>query len=514
MRFIARDRTGADIAFDWLDALLLDFMQACHASKRHCSIIIPPELGKTTVARNYLLWWLGNNQTRHIITISATGGQAANMVMAIRSELLEEKFVSVFPDVKPDTDMQPGKKGFRQSEFWLKTATGDQDPTVQGLPVLTRRTGFRVDVLLADDIVSEQTCDGALALKHESAFYGEWLSRAIGAGWCIYLQNPRALGDLCHQLREKQTFASLWLAINDNVDGMTLNIYNAPDGWKPKQAELTAIDTQYSLPQPDATYSTPLPPRSNYTRERLLSLEDLSRDAFNRLFRLKCSAPEDIVFQSWEERTRDPKSVCEAFGIGEYLGLPDFRRVGQGLTFVAGVDLSSRKRKGTVVTVYAIDKLHWHIVSCVAMSGNFVRLMAHFDELWEAGIRPVAIEVEDNALQSMIVDNLAEQDAKPWAAAIYGTTTGRNKFSDEVGVKSMDTDIKSGKLVFYDGETHGDMKHLGNVFASLTHDELYSTPPDSIMATWKAHNAARSVDRSKEYETAVIDIRPKQNLWR
>ena len=147
---------------------------------------------------------------------------------------------------------------------------------MQAIAAIPKGEAVRVDILLADDIVTESTCEGAVHERIVKAFHSTWIEgRLSNGGWCIYQQNVRRKGDLAHQLRTSPKFTSVWIALDSSCEALTVRVWNPPPRHG-RSAHAGALQTakRSRLPRERANRRLRSRSRSRYARVGRLTVFD------------------------------------------------------------------------------------------------------------------------------------------------------------------------------------------------------------------------------------------------
>lgn len=131
----------------WADALMDD-------SIKNLLIISPPGHAKTSwISIFFSAWYIGRNQSHHIILASNTAKQAYKPSVAVRSIVADNKhYARLFSQVRPDQI-----KGWGQDEWFVKRPNeADKDATMFAVGVGGPIIGARANLLILDDVNDQE----------------------------------------------------------------------------------------------------------------------------------------------------------------------------------------------------------------------------------------------------------------------------------------------------------------------------------------------------------------------
>lgn len=520
LSYVMTDEVGNAIELDTFTRLFVSVWEDCLAQGKHLAFTAPPGSGKSSIARSLLLRSIGmNNNLRTVIT-SADLSDSKNSVNLCRGIVLSQAYKDVFPGVTPDTERSMDSKGWKMGEWYLKTKGQKKDPTMRAWASQPKGESIRVDMLLADDIVTQKTFEGKVHDRIVKAFHTTWIEgRLSNGGWCCYLQNVRGSDDLLHQLRHSPKFCSVWVGVTPELDKMFVKVWNPPGRLslrkKTKFPELEERESVGDAKVPAFYAEFPFPKREAngvqlWTKKRLLQMDATAR---RTMFELQGLNNDDLLFPSWVNRLKKNMTVADMLGGTEVNGqivLTDNMR--SPYMFVAGLDLSGAERRGTAFWVLARDAdgnkypvEHWLI------KGDLEKVVDRIDDAWSRGLKFTLLQVENNGVQSAIVNvirTLSKMKRYDWQGRVVPFHTGTNKHDLQVGLPSIDVEFKTHTIhwpadMANKGSNRGDTnieKEIGecwtlfeSVMGKITRDATKSTTPDSIMAFWFAFDAFMKV---------------------
>jgi hypothetical protein len=180
-----------------------------------------------------------------------------------------------------------------------------------------------------------------------------------------------------------------------------------------------------------------------WSREDLARRRRAARRAFDRGFRLQVFSEDELVFPSF------PK--CEQPGIL----VSNLQR--NGWRAFTGVDISSAKRPGNAIVTVVVDPANRRYLGDVRFgrwrSRAFADQIEDVVKVW----RPVVVMVENNGVQQMMIDWIADCKARYsfWTILEGTTTTARTKYDAEAGLPGLEVEFSNGAWTFplseYDG---------------------------------------------------------------
>lgn len=476
----------------------------------------------------YLIWLIGRNTHLNGAVISATEGTAIDAVSLCREIIarpLEDEtedelvYRRIFPEVIPDyarsMSAQRGARGWLKSAFFIDRGGAQAvDPALAAYPCRMTSAARRVDLALFDDVMTPVVAaSGADREAMIRAFDQTWIEGRLvdrdRRGKAVVIGNCYNVDSLEHKMRGRDGWVSIWLGVGEGLDKLRVEITNAPDDHpifdQPEKYGVEMIGESAESGERSVAWELPLPDGSNdYSHDELERKRANNPSLFSRVYQLRATRPEDLMFPSWDSRKVIDGQACDLVNgwmndAGE-LWIP--REIRETFAISLGVDISSGKRSGNriVASVRLADGRR-----CVleVRRGNWsTNGMADvLSGMWERfGWRVVM--VEDNATQDLIVRNLREVPASaPWRHTIVGwTTTGVRKRDEEIGLPGLDVLISNETYVWPEGDLrdvwrgeggnvrgckyHAELAELQREIASVPRLIARGTTPDSLMAWW------------------------------
>lgn len=551
LKTVTLDESGKHIHVDKITELIATTMQNCCESGKHLSVIVAPGIGKSTLARNFMLQRIGLNQTLRTAVVMGTDNDAAQAVALCRDIVTSKNFKTVFPEIKYDFDYEKSKKvkagkgssediemqrGFSMNKWYLRAEGQRKDPTMEACPVELKGESRRCDMALFDDIVGEMVADSPTRSKKvEKAFWATWVDgRLSNGGTFIYLQNLRNSQDLAHKLRLDKRVTSLWIGVNDDVDKLFVRIYNPPENLPvikdPEQFDCEETDTTDHTCPPQIEFSMPLPERyitvdgnkvNIWSKEYLQSR---SPEAFRRLYQLKVLSSDALMFPSFKNRVIMGSTPKTAFGFDMIGEVPIVSSEDRSRYHIAGgLDWSSQKRKGKAIVFLAQDKnskriipiYHKRIKGDITAVVNLLRMLSNAGFSWDV------LYAESNAIQGELNNAVKELSANSdgsipdWVYTIVDFTTTSEKWKLENGLPEINVAFETGLLCWIDAMApkYVDWGTWELDISQMTMEKVNVMTPDSIMALWFAWRALKdylggaSLSGGGSGSSSIVEIR-------
>jgi phage terminase large subunit-like protein len=401
-----------------------------HIDQNKMSLIIAPrDHGKSEqIAIGRVLCEIGKNPYARVKLFSGSQSEANKRVQAIKKYISNsENYQTAYPHIKPD------KNGlWTQSAIKIQSDRISKEPTLEAYGSKSTVTGDRADLIICDDIVTEDAISSAAYREDiKEKFYNDIINLLEPNGKLIYICTLWHHDDLSCELmrnRDSNGFALLFQAIPENMEPI----------WGEK-----------------------------WTKEALEERRAIQPRAFDRGFRNIPISDEEALF---------PRDL-----VGQCIKVGNVPRDNKWKIYI-GVDLAISKEDTadyTIIFVLAIDengkKIPLEIIRRRMGSPETAKMLIEMDKKYN----PNMIFVENNAYQDSLIQWIKETSEKP--LPIQGFMTGKQKYDEFIGLPSLAAESLSesactcGFCTFVDELT---------TFPVGKHD-------DTIMAAWFAREAAR-----------------------
>ena len=536
LKTCARDPEGKPLREDAFTRFMVAAVPFCYDRGLHISQVAFPGLGKSTLARWFTVYSLGNDTKATIVFTSADKTTARSSVSFCREVIVEPstKVRSVFPDIIPDFERSQaqGSRGWNQDKFYLKNQ-GIQavDASMEAVAGKPRGEARRIDILIVDDFMTREIATSArMRSEYCRALNFTWLEgRLSNFGWAWAMQNCWHADDAGHRFKKDSRFVSIWTGIR-NFDHLFVRIWNAPEDFplleRPEDFEAVQVSAK---DEAQAEFELPFPEDNElFNAERFRSMSENMVDAdgnrYDQTYTLKAMTDKDRMFPKFREREKYPGTVAEMMKVKEDpKGLPIFsEHDGRRLVFAGGIDLAGKDRPGDSIHFYAKDGLgkkypieHWR--------GNYTmdEIVAIINNAWNRGIRFSLLYVENNAQQAKIVAGLkilAKHEKYEWVYRVKGFETGKNKADPMLGLAATDVEIGTGGIIYPGLESSRrdvDHAHAWKVWET----EMNGCPkiipagetPDSVMSDWFALRAMDKVS-PPDSNRGITGIGPSSHI--
>jgi hypothetical protein len=345
----------------------------------------------------------------------------------------------------------------------------------------------RIDLLLADDVITERTWDNSEGVNIAKAFRNTFIEGRLRLGGvAMYLQNLRGEGDLLHQLRDWEKFISVWVGVTEDCERMFIKVWNAPDDFPmladPESYGLTVMDCPDHEDSPAGFYAEfPVPSRPGYSK---LDLEKTDATAFQTMFRLQGLKPDSLMMPNFSRVIKDPRPIWEVIGasqINNRLVMSEFDRFRIKVT--AGLDISGLGRPGTAFTAGGIDsqgrRYLLEMWSKKAKPEEWIMAIDDFHD--RCGFEELI--VESNGVQDQIrelVALIARDKNLSWRHKVRAFVTGSNKWDPHLGLPAFDVKLGSCYVI----PTMPEWAAFERSIATLNRETAKSKTPDILMASW------------------------------
>lgn len=524
---VGRDERGNQLTSDHYTNVFCRLLTECRNEGLHVSHVAPPGLGKSTLARLFLLWCIGRDHNLRTIIVSGDTTVSGNSVSLCRDIILTDNYKTVFPEVRPDVGKSGDKaRGWRQNEFFLTTEGEAQiaDPTLAAVSMEPIAENRRVDIGLFDDYITRTVVHSpTLKAKGESVFFQTWLDgRMAHGGWMLFVSNCWTTEDLGHKLRADTRFCSFWVGLNADGTRIFLRLWNPPKNVEylnefPRVIPQMGADVEYELPLPNG--------RKAFTESAIAARIANSEATHRQLYQLIASGPGDRIMPNFVNRAKHDCTVTQLLQCDEEGGLPKFNYLDRmRYALVAGIDLSGLGRQGTAFWVLAIDGSgKVYPVEHDRGAWTVTQIVERIQQSWARGIQPIKIIVETNGIQELIMESIgkvAGSEGYEWARLLQSFVTGSNKWNPQLGLPGLDVDFEQGIVQWPARESSRmEFEHSAawRIFetqgAQMTNDVARKSMPDGWMAYWFARTGLRGVGVGGHGKPISVKINSGRTLY-
>jgi len=181
-------------------------------------IIAPRGHGKTSVVLPYIIWRLGRNPDLRVKIVCADDPTAIKRLKAIKKTIEHNPRVrDVFPELEPDK-----ATGWTDHSIFVQRSIIDIEPSVEAKGIGSSITGARVDLLIADDIVSLQNAilKPAGRKKVIDSWDNDWMNLVHDDSQIIYICTLYHRDDNSHKVMKSGAYKKLFYAISDDFGAM------------------------------------------------------------------------------------------------------------------------------------------------------------------------------------------------------------------------------------------------------------------------------------------------------
>jgi len=189
---------------DWIEAFL---------NEKRSIIIAPRGHGKTSIVIAYIVWCLGRNPDLRIKIVCADDPTAIKRLKAIKKTIENNSYVrEVFPNLIPDK-----KTGWTDHAIFVQRSIIDIEPTIEAKGIGSSITGARVDLLIADDIVSLQNSIQKPGERKKviDSWENDWMNLVHDDSRIIYICTLYHRDDNSHKVMQSGAYKKLFYAITD-----------------------------------------------------------------------------------------------------------------------------------------------------------------------------------------------------------------------------------------------------------------------------------------------------------
>lgn len=181
--------------------------------EKRCIVIAPRGHGKTSIVLPYIIWRIGRNPDLRVKIVCADDPTAIKRLKAIKKTIEQNPRVrEVFPDLQPDK-----KTGWTDHAIFVQRGIIDVEPTVEAKGIGSSITGARVDLVIADDIVSLQNAITKPAGRKAvtASWENDWMNLVHDDSQIIYICTLYHRDDNSHTVMKSGAYKKLFYAIMD-----------------------------------------------------------------------------------------------------------------------------------------------------------------------------------------------------------------------------------------------------------------------------------------------------------
>lgn len=186
---------------EYLVQLCNSLQEFVESDEEVCVINVPPRHGKSRTAGNLVEWFLGNDQTKKIMTGSYNetlstmfSKNVRNSIQAVKADIYKPVFSDVFPGVRI-------KYGDAAMNLW--SLEGGYNNYLATSPTGTA-TGFGCDLMIIDDLIkaAKEAYNARVLEEHWTWFTDTMLSRLEEGGKIIIIMTRWHSEDLAGRVLE------------------------------------------------------------------------------------------------------------------------------------------------------------------------------------------------------------------------------------------------------------------------------------------------------------------------
>jgi hypothetical protein len=420
--------------------------------------------GKTEqMCIGYTLYEIARNPNIQIKLVHVSDDEAVKRCRTIRDYItMDDDFKKHAPHVIPTSI-------WGSQRFIVNRKFPSKDGTVEAYGILSTAIGGRANLIIFDDPqdLKSAVFEPTTRKKIEDTFKNIWLTRLIPEdSEVILMMNKWHENDLASHIQNNPIWAWMSIAASERLDYL---LYEDSFGRKFKFPIWSKFNSSHLL----------------------MKKKELGERDFDRGYRLIPYSDSDKTFSSYLK--------CCHFGVNP-------RRLIENESdwiFVGGVDFSSLKRPGTVISVIAAHRQTGMklpvALSVLRGSSDVVSTMITYHK--EFGID--TFWAENNGVQDAIIDmlvsQLGEDKYKKYHIKIEGFLTGRNKADPLVGLPSLDREFANKEWMFcYQNEPtiESDLNkdHWARMHFEMKNHPFYETS-DIVMSMWFAREGIKTYFR-------------------
>ena len=448
-------------------------------------INVPPEHAKSTViTTNYVVYTIVKNPNARVIVVSKTQGMARKFLGAIKTRLSHPAYTKLQVAFGPNGGYKADSTQWSADMIYLGTGrdSGEKDPTVQALGMLSQIYGARADLIIIDDAVMGSNA-------HEWEKQLEWIQKEVITrlgrhGKLIIVGTRVAPIDLYKMLRDPQQWSGGKSPFTYFAMPAVLQFDEKPENWRTLWPKTTLQENEIDEPDENGLYPKWDGP-SLFTRRSevapsvwamVYQQEDVQSDSI--------FAPAAIAGCVNGMRKRGPLKP----------GTPGHPRSAGSTYTVIGFDPAVSGRSAFVAVTYNRDDSSIYVLDCVNMSDPTPQKENALIREWVERYHPQEFRVEINAHQKYYaMDTDLRNYLATYGCQLNSHFTGKNKWDTSFGVASMaslfgsmrDGRFQDNNLIeLPSNEGSEGLKSL--VQQLITWKPDTKNPTDCVMALWFA----------------------------
>ncbi len=194
---------------DWVESF---------TNNRRTIVIAPRGHGKTSVVLPYIIWRLGKNPDLRVKIVCADDDTAKKRLKALKKTIESNPRVrEVFPGLIADK-----KAGWTEHSIFVERSIIDIEPSVEAKGISSSITGARVDLVVADDIVSLQNSIVKPAGRKAviESWENDWMNLVHDDSQIIYICTLYHREDNSHKVMKSGVYKKLFYAIDQYFGSM------------------------------------------------------------------------------------------------------------------------------------------------------------------------------------------------------------------------------------------------------------------------------------------------------
>lgn len=458
IEYVMRDQKGRDVSQGQIHALMQWHIKQSLKEGYH-RIVITAAVGhgkSEQIAVATPLAEFGEDQNIRTKIITATPGLASKRVQSITRYIDTPAYSHIYPEVSIDPKNKSSEK------FLLYRNSKSSDPSLESYGVGSSGEGSRSDLMIFDDV-----CDLENSLLSEvrrqkvyDTLTQKWINRLEPDGILLIVRTPWHKDDAIERLLRTGQYSHLKIPVSEKLD-----------------CYLPERNGEKLKPIPLWSFT---PYEQKWNKKALQNRKkEIGEMHFNRAFLLQPFSIVELFFKHFE------KNVVS--GVNPASIEVEFK--------VAGVDISSKKRSGTVISVIGITSDGKKVLVDGVCIDDPAKLGMALLKMYVKH-RLDLIYVENNAIQDRIVDEVKEVQTKRGGIRtvhlpVTGYHTGSQKYDLEQGLPQLGIQFENDGWIVPKPSKHDE--DTCDCFFCKAYKEFkyypYYETDDIVMATWLAERA-------------------------